>query len=362
MARGSAALDFAIGRRRIELPEPIDSWIHANAELSLKQAGAADIKAFTEAAADLLRREYDADVAAAHILPTPGGRAAISAFVACVMEPGDDVLVTEPGYPAFARLASHRHANIREAILDPDNAFVPDVKSALDATAPAPRVIALNYPNNPTGAILSQDTTEALRRVAGEKTILFNDATYGPLVYDSEPTSLLSGEILKESHTELIELHSISKLFPVGPIAVSFLAGSAATMHSIATYSEFAWSPLSALQLKATTMCLQDAARLRELREFFPRQLGQLRQTLVDVGFDPYPTPSGVYTICRTPPAIGGKTTSTAAAAAEIMMDDFDLAVVPWDTPQHSYLRFSSLYHAEDLERLAKLRESLQLG
>ena len=361
-ARRGEALDFAIGRHRIGLPESIDSWIRANAVLAIKPAGQAEIKEFTEAATELLRREYGADIAADRILPTPGGRAAMSAFVASVLEPGDGVLVTEPGYPSFARLATHRHANIHEVVLDPEHGFAPDLGSAFGRDAAPLRVIALNYPNNPTGAILSPETIELLHRVAGTGTIVFNDATYGPLVYDHQPTSLLNENMSRDSQIELVELHSFSKLFPIGPIAVSFLAGSEATMRSVSNYSEFAWSPLSSLQLQATTLCLRDSARLQELRELFPVQLQQLRQTLSDIGFEPYPTPAGIYSLCPAPAHIGGKVVTNAAEAAGHLMDDFDLAVVPWDTPKHSYLRFSSLYQPEDLERLAGLRERLQLN
>jgi len=361
-ARRGEALDFAIGRHRIGLPESIDSWIRANAVLAIKPAGQAEIKEFTEAATELLRREYGADIAADRILPTPGGRAAMSAFVASVLEPGDGVLVTEPGYPSFARLATHRHANIHEVLLDPEHGFAPDLGSTFDRDAEPVRVIALNYPNNPTGATLSPETIELLHRVAGTGTIVFNDATYGPLVYDHQPTSLLNENMSRDSQIELVELHSFSKLFPIGPIAVSFLAGSEATMRSVSNYSEFAWSPLSSLQLQATTLCLRDSARLQELRELFPSQLQQLRQTLIDIGFDPYPSPAGIYSICPVPTHIGGKVVTTAAEAAGHLMDDFDLAVVPWDTPRHSYLRFSSLYQPEDLERLAGLGERLQIA
>ena len=361
-ARRGEALDFAIGRHRIGLPEAIDSWIRANAVLAMKPAGQAEAEAFTEAATDLLRREYGADIAADRILPTPGGRAAMSAFVASVLEPGNGVLVTEPGYPSFARLASHRHANIHEVVLDPEHGFAPDLGSPFDRNTEPMRVIALNYPNNPTGATLSPETIKLLRRVTGTGTIIFNDATYGPLVYDHQPTSLLNENMSGDSKIELVELHSFSKLFPIGPMAVSFLVGSESTMRSVSNYSEFAWSPLSSLQLQATTLCLRDSARLQELRELFPIQLKKQRQTLIDIGFEPYPSPAGIYSICPVPSHVGGKVVTTAAEAAGHLMDDFDLAVVPWDTPKHSYLRFSSLYQPEDLERLAGLGARLQLN
>jgi len=361
-ARKGQALDFAIGPRRIPLPETIDHWVRAHADLALKPATALEVGEFTAAAAALLSEEYGAEVATANILPTPGGRAAMSAFVACALEPGDTVLVTEPGYPAFARLAAHRHARVYDAELDANRAFTPDFKAALNTATETPRVIALNYPNNPTGVTLTPATSVAIHDAAGPSTIVFNDATYGPLVYGEKPSSLLGEGMFEGYRLELVELHSFSKLFPLGPIALSFLAGSGESMHSVSTYSEFAWSPPSQLQLKATTMCMRDTARLHHLREFFPAQLAALRQVLGQLGFSPYPTPAGIYVLCRLPPHIAGRAVESAAAAATRLMDEYDLAVVPWDTPHGSFLRFSSLYRPEDIERLSGLQDRLCLA
>jgi aspartate/methionine/tyrosine aminotransferase len=359
--RQGRVIDFAVGRRTIPLPGTIANWIRANADLALQPAGRLEADEFAHAASDFLAREYRVDVPAERILPAPGGRAAMSAFIASTLSSGDRVLVTEPGYPAFGRLAMYRHAEVLVGLLDPGNAFVPELTSAVGADGRPIRVIAVNYPNNPTGARLSSGVISKLGEITDASTILFNDATYGPLVYDENPGSLLDKSLPGTSRIEMVELHSFSKLFPLGPVAVSFLAGSEETMQTVSTYSEFAWSPLSKLQLKATTMCLQDEVRLHELRGFFPAQLRNLRQTLKSIGFEPYPTPAGVYTLCRVPSRIAGKLVKSAEEAANRLMNEFDLAVFPLDTPRHGYLRFSSLYHVEDLERLSSLGARLQV-
>jgi aspartate/methionine/tyrosine aminotransferase len=361
-ARQGKALDFAVGKRTLVLPAAIESWLREHSDLALSPATRVEVDEFTAAAAALLAREYGAEVDAANILPAPGGRAAMSAFVACVLEPGDSVLVTEPGYPAFARLAVHRHARVLDAWLDPEMAFVPDFGVALDGEPVPPRVIALNYPNNPAGVTLTRETIKAIDKVAGARTIVFNDATYGPLVYGHPRNSFLRQGVLENSGLERVELHSFSKLFPLGPVALSFLAGTEETMENVSTYSEFAWSPPSKLQLRATTLCLQDVARMRELREFFPVQLEKLRSVLSDIGFEPYPAPAGVYVLCRAPANIAGKQVNSAAEAAARLMDEFDLAAVPFDSPQCGYLRFSSLYGDDDLDRLSGLRKQILPG
>ena len=361
-AAGDKALDFAMGRRRVPRPASIEQWIQAHVDLAMKPAGAAEMGAFVQSAAELLHTEYGVEVEPACILPAPGGRAAMSAFLACAVEPGQPVYVTEPGYPAFQRLAAHRHVKIEALELDPQRGFAPDLDSHSAGAAQPARVIALNYPNNPTGAVLSPRTLSSLRPVCDPETILFNDATYGPLVYDRRPVSLLNEDMRVHAGEQVIELHSFAKLVPIGPLAVSFLAGTESVMHAVTTYSEFAWSPLSVLQLEATTLCLRDSERLRVLRNFFPAQLQALRDTLTALGFAPFPASAGVYAICPAPKRINGRAVGSAAEAAALLMEEFDLAVVPWDTPRHGYLRFTSLYQPEELDRLADLRGRLQLG
>jgi aspartate/methionine/tyrosine aminotransferase len=342
------------------LPQPIESWVRENAELALEPANRDDIDEFAAAAAGYLAREYRVDVPARHILPTPGGRAAMTALIACVLHPGDAVMVTEPGYPAFARLADYLHAKVLAVPLDPENGFAPDL-AAVSRQANGPlRIIAMNYPNNPTGAKLSPSVFACFSELVVQNTVLFNDATYGPLVYDEQPRSLIACNGLSKHAADLLELHSFSKFFPLGPIAVSFLAGSATTLTRVKTYSEFAWSPLSRLQLQATIRCMRDSARMGELRRLLPLQLESLHETLNDIGFKPYATPAGLYVICEAPSHIDGKAIGSAEEAARQLVDSFDLVVAPIDAPRHGYLRFSALYQREDLARLAGLRNRMR--
>lgn len=361
LAKGDAAIDFAIGRRPVGLPEHIHTWFRSNAKLGLTPGSRDDMDAFRRSAVDYLAREYGVEVTADRILATPGGRAAMTALTACALSPGDKVVVTTPGYLAFARLAAYDHADVLEIPLDPANRFAPDVSAALQFRDRPVRIVSINYPNNPTGATLSPDVIAGLHELCAPGSVVFNDATYGPLVYDESPKSLLGEQSLEQHGVELVELHSFSKLFPLGPVAISFLAGSRPLMNRISTYSEYAWSPLSRLQLEATTLGMHDAKRTQELRRFFPKQIHRLTESLASLGFEPLATPAGIYVLCPVPKSIGGRAMASAAEAAEHLMDEFDLAVVPVDSPYRSYLRFSSLYGPEDLQGLLGLQARLEL-
>jgi aminotransferase len=271
-------------------------------------------------------------------------------------------MVTEPGYPAFARLASQRGANVHSVKLNPELYFAPDFSTLAGAEARDLKAVFLNYPNNPTGAVFSDAVRNQLfDAVADTETIIFNDAIYGPLVYESPARSLLNEDLSRLPGIEVLELHSLTKLYPLGPLAMSFLAGSSRLVDEISNYSEYAWSPPSALQMQATTRCLGDAAGRAQMRDFFARQLQGLRETLLDVGFEPFPTPGGIYVLCKSPAQLAGQPVDSAEEMAVRLMDEYDLAVVPWDVGQDSYLRFTALYRPEDLERLAALAERLRL-
>lgn len=360
-ARDGELADFAIGARKLPLADDLNDWIHANPGLALQAASPDDVAAFKEAAVGFLGTEYDATVSAAQIVPVPGGRVGMSAFIACVVEPGTVVVTTEPGYPAFARMAHHRHAEILSVYLDPGHSFAPDVSQIADTSEIG--VIALNYPNNPTAAVFGPETRKATADLARKHAaVIFNDAVYGPLTYDGHPTCLLTDHSSGDSGVEFVELHSLTKLIPLGPLSGSFLVGTDAQMQPIATYSEFAWSPMSALQTQVTTRCLGDGQGRHRIRDFYAKQLAGLREVLLDLGFLPYPTPSGIYALCSLPSRIAGTAVSSAQEAAAILLDDFEIAIMPWDVPGNSYLRFCSMYSDDDLQKLAGLKRRLRLN
>jgi hypothetical protein len=133
-------------------------------------------------------------------------------------------------------------------------------------------------------------------------------------------------------------------------------------MQKIATYAEFAWSPKSALKIQATTWCLRDVDGRAKIKSFYHAQIKALHEVLSEIGFEPYPVPAGIYALCRLPRSIAGRPVNTAEEAALILMDEFDLAVVPWDPAPNHYLRFTSMYRPEDLERLQGLGAKLRVN
>ncbi len=348
--RGAAVMDFALGGQSPAPPDWAEKMIARHPEWSIRRRSHEDLLAFRESAAAMLERLYGVSVTPETVLPAPSGRAAMSLMTACLLAPGEGVLVTEPAYPAFARVAAQARATIRAVPLNPQRDFAPDL-GVLDRDAAQSIVLAgLNLPNNPTGAVLTDAALAELSAFLREDAVLFNDATYGPLTYDSEPRSILSAP-----DRPAVELHSLAKIFALGPLTISFLIGTPSVMEQLEHYSEFAWSPTSSLQMQIARRCLDDSETLDRTRKRLGHQIATLRSALIVLGFEPYATPGGMYVLCKVPPAIREVPIGSATEAATLLFDRFGVAVVPYDLPVPGVLRFSCQYRAEDLEALVGL-------
>ncbi len=355
-------LDFALGDLKQELPPSLVGLVTGGASPLLERASLEEHHAFGEQAATYVSREFGVVVEPEQILPVPSGRVAMTALTACLLEPGDGVVVTEPGYPAFARVAAHRHCHVHAVPLDPTVGFLPDLSRIPDERLEGMRLVALNYPNNPTGTVLEHETVAVLRQGLGSSPILFNDSTYGPLVYGQPATSLLADSIGVEATQGVVELHSLAKLFALGPLAISFLIGSPDTIEELRRYSDFAWSPLSSLHMQVAAQALAEEQYVALVRELYRKRIERVRGGLSHLGFDPYPTPSGLYVLTRVPDSIAGQPVATAREAADLLLDRFGVAVAFWDIEDTGYLRFTSLYSEGNLTRLMDLRDQMQIG
>jgi LL-diaminopimelate aminotransferase len=351
-AHPGPVLDFAFGEYSEPPPPAVLKTLTAEPEAALQRCTADEMGAFVETASAFLSDLYEIDTSDVSILPMSGGRLAMSALVASLVRPDDAVLVTEPTYPAFARVASQHRGRILTALLDPGRGFDPDLRQLSDDDVGPMRIFGLNYPNNPTGALATARAVTDLVRHTDRRTVWFNDATYGPLTFEQPCHSLLASEDLRGQ--TVVELHSMAKVYALGPLSVAFLVGECSVVEDVREYSEFASAPMSTLQVRAARLCLTDADRVRRVGEATRERVMRLGEVLTDLGFEAYPPRAGQYLLCRLPGAIGDQPVASAEEAAASLLAQHGLAVMPWDVGPSSYLRFSGMYLPKQLEALRR--------
>jgi len=352
---GGPVLDFAVGRHRDEPLPAVRDLIEADGDGgTLRSCSQDELDAFAVSAAAMLDRVYGLQVESGAILPVPGGRTAMSLLASTLIRPDATVAVVEPAYPAFLRVASQIGADVLSIPLEPERGFSLNVDLVSAAAQRAVSFAALNFPNNPTGAVPSRDYLAGLLKPLPAGAVVFNDATYGPLTFDRPPWSLLTEIAPAFPGSRYLELHSLAKLYATGPLPVAFLVGDEGLMAELREFSEFAWSDQSSLHIRVATTCLDDGDRFHGMRRIYGDRVSRLYETLVELGFEPFPASSGMYIVCRVPKAIGDRSTADAGQAAVALLEEYGVAVVPWEIEPHSYLRFSARYATGDLEALRR--------
>ena len=165
-----------------------------------------------EAVARKLKRENRIDAnPETDIFITDGGFGAIYAAIQALINPGDEVLVPDPAWPRYFQNVLLVGGIPKRIFLEEKNGFVPDVDEIKKHVTEKTKLIILNTPNNPTGAVVPKNVLEEIGDLAVEHDlILLLDEVYERIVYEAEHFSLAANSDLKN---HIITVFSLSKTY-----------------------------------------------------------------------------------------------------------------------------------------------------
>ena len=134
------------------------------------------------------------------ILVTVGGSEAIDVALRAMIEPGDEVLIATPCYVSYEPCAIMAGATVKTINLKNENSFKLTKEELEEAITPKTKVLIINYPNNPTGAIMEKDDYEKIAPVIIKNDIVvISDEIYNELTYNGKnPSSIARVEGMKE--------------------------------------------------------------------------------------------------------------------------------------------------------------------
>lgn len=167
------------------------------------------------------------------VLALIGSKEGLVHLVWAVADPGDVVLVPDPGYPAYATAAVMAGAEPVSVPLLPELGGFPDLEALPADVVKRAKLLFLNYPNNPTGAIATLDRFEAVVSWARRHGVLIaHDAAYAELGFDGHvPPSILQVPGAKDV---AVELNSLSKSHGMAGFRVGMAVGNAAAISALA--------------------------------------------------------------------------------------------------------------------------------
>ncbi len=140
--------------------------------------------ALRQAVADWQKELTGQQVEADQVVVAPGAQAALFAVMQCLAQVGDEVITTDPRYSTYEAVIGATGATLVSVPLLPDRNFALDLDALRAAVTPKSRVLLLNTPHNPTGAVLQEDELQAVAELCREKDLwLVSDEVYGALTY-----------------------------------------------------------------------------------------------------------------------------------------------------------------------------------
>jgi LL-diaminopimelate aminotransferase len=234
---GREVFDLSIGDPDLPTPQPILDQLAA-AALSPQNhkyptsAGLLDVRARI---AKWFQQRYNVTLdPAREIAILIGSKEGLGHLPLAILNPGDEALVPDPGYPVYAAGTVFAGATPVRFTLREDQGFLPKITELDRLATDKTRVIFVNYPNNPTGASAPLEFYELLTEWAARRDIIVvSDAAYSELYFEEAPHSIFE---IPGARPYSIEFHSFSKTFNMTGWRLGFVVGAAPLVEALVRF------------------------------------------------------------------------------------------------------------------------------
>jgi LL-diaminopimelate aminotransferase len=283
------------------------------------------------------------------VIHSIGSKAALSILPAALINPGDYVLMTTPGYPVFGTHAKYYGGLVHNLPLTGANGFLPDLDSIPAEVLKKAKVLVINYPNNPTGASATPEFFAKVVAFARENNIVvIHDAAYAALVFQGKPLSFLATPGAKEVG---IELHSASKTFNMTGWRCGFVVGNALLVKAYGDVKDNSDSGQFLAIQHAAAHGFDHPEITEKIAAKYSRRMDGLVQVLKNVGFKASKPKGSFFLYVPAPKAAVKNGTrvefKNAEEVSQWLITEKLISTVPWDDAG-SFLRFSVTFIARD--------------
>ncbi len=197
------------------------------------------------------------------VVITNGATSGLAAVFMALLNPGDEVVIPEPMYVAYAPMIAYCQAKLVSFDTSSEDYQIDEAKLRA-CVSEHTKILVLTSPNNPTGCVYTQESIDAIARVAKEYGFfVLSDDVYNQLVYmDHLPTI--------HDHTELrdqiIIAQSLSKPYAMTGWRIGYLLGEASVIREISKIHQYLVTGISSISQKAAIAALDtDPTRVREI-------------------------------------------------------------------------------------------------
>jgi LL-diaminopimelate aminotransferase len=311
---------------------------------------------FREAAADFYRKRFGVELdTASEVVPVLGGKEAVGHIALACLDPGDVCLSPEPGYPPYTSGPVFAGAEVYYLPLTEENAFFPDLHAVPADMVARANLLYLDYPNNPTGAVVPEGAFERAVAFAREHDlIVVHDNAYSEITFDGYVApSFLQTPGAKDVG---VEIFSLSKGWNMTGWRVGLVAGHAELIERYRGLKANLDSGLFDAVQRAAIAALTDEREFpRQMSQVYARRRDLLVDALGQIGLHVEPPKATPYFWVRVPEG------HTSESFASLVLERANVVVSPgpgYGPSGEGFVRLSLTVADERLEEAVRRIES----
>jgi aspartate/methionine/tyrosine aminotransferase len=348
----------AAGRRVIHMeigepdftaaPQVVEAAVRALRDGRTAYTAALGLPALREAIAEHYRRAFGARVAGTRIAVTSGASSGLLLTLALYVNPGDEILVPDPGYPGYRHMVRAFEGRARPLKVSPASNFQPTLEMVRAAWGRRTRGLLLGSPANPTGTAIERAELKKIAHfVASRGGVLMVDEIYQGLSYGKPATTALG------LPGEVAIVNSFSKYFCMTGWRLGWVVLPQGRMRDFEKLAQHLYICAPSVAQHAALACFLPSTLkvLERRRREFQRRRDFLLPALADAGLEVPAQPSGAfYAYARCP--IAGR-----RFAFELLEQEGVAATPGIDFGSHEtgrYVRFAYTQSMENLEEAAR--------
>jgi aspartate aminotransferase len=353
---GEDAVSFGTGEPDFPTPEPVcEAAVRAVREGFTKYTASSGMPELRKAVAAALKRDAGVAYEPSQVVVTSGAKQACYEALAVLTDEGDDVLVPSPywlSYPEMVRAVGARPVFVpcRE-----EDGWRLRAEDLARAAGPRARVLVLNSPNNPTGAVWSREDLAAVAEVCRERDLaVVSDEIYDRMVYDGR-RNVCFASLSEDARARTVTVSGVSKTYAMTGWRIGWAAGPKEVMGPLGNLQSHLSSNAASISQRAALEALQgDQARIEGMVRAFDARRRLVTQLLNAIpGLRLAPPQGAFYVFLRVDGFFGRrKGIEGSAAFCSALLEDQKVACVPGSAfGDDRYIRMS---YATGEERIRK--------
>jgi LL-diaminopimelate aminotransferase len=347
---GIDVISFGIGDPDLETPAPVVDVLRATSgHLPNHRYPESDgLPEFRKATADWYQRRFgislDPD---SEVISLIGAKEGIGHAALCFIEAGDIALVPDPGYPVYSVGTWFAGGDCHWLPLEEENGWLPDLDAIPEDVAGRAKVMWLNYPNNPTGAVADLGYFNRVVEFAKTYDIaVLHDACYTDVTFDGyRHPSFLQAEGAMDVG---MEFHSLSKTYNMTGWRLGMAVGNADMINALLIVKSNLDSGVpQAIQYMGIEALNTTDDWIDERNAVYQRRRDRVLEVLSEIGLEFDPPKASLYVWARVPDGF------SSGDFAEQLLDQCDIVVTPgagYGSYGEGYIRFSLTIPDDQLE------------